>query len=58
MPEIYGKTKISGNVGDTIKYGKMSIFPKNYPSKCKFIIKEQDDIENQIMEIFIQLQKK
>ena len=57
IPEIYRKTKMSGNVGDAIKYGKMSIFPKNYPSKCKFIIKEQDDIENQIMEIFIQLQK-
>ena len=28
--EIYGFTKMSGNIGDAIKYGKFS-FPENYP---------------------------
>lgn len=49
--EIYGETKVSGNIGDAIKYGKLSIFPKFYESKQTFIIAEEDDIEMQIMKL-------
>ena len=43
--EIYGFTKMSGNIGDAIKFGKLAIFPKNYPSKYTFIIPEIENIE-------------
>ena len=43
--EIYGVTKMSGNIGDAIKYGKLAIFPENYPSKYSFIIPEIENIE-------------
>ena len=46
--EIYGFTKMSGNIGDAIKYGKLAIFPENYPSKYAFIIPEIDNIEAQL----------
>lgn len=46
--EIYGATKMSGNIGDAIKYGKLAIFPENYPSKYAFIIPEIDNIEAQL----------
>lgn len=49
--EIYSETKVSGNIGDAIKYGKLSIFPKFYKSKQTFIIAEEDDIEMQIMKL-------
>ena len=46
--EIYGFTKMSGNIGDAIKYGKLTIFPENYPSKYAFIIPEIHNIEAQL----------
>lgn len=46
--EIYGKTKMSGNIGDAIKYGKAAIFPKHYKTVKPFIIDEKDDFEAQI----------
>ena len=46
--EIYGITKMSGNIGDAIKFGKLAIFPENYPSKYAFIIPEIDNIEAQL----------
>ena len=46
--EIYGFTKMSGNIGDAIKFGKLAIFPENYPSKYAFIIPEIDNIEAQL----------
>ena len=46
--EIYGVTKMSGNIGDAIKYGKLAIFPENYPSKYAFIIPEIHNIEAQL----------
>lgn len=49
--EIYGTTKMTGNIGDAIKYGKLAVFPKNYPSKLDFIIPEKDNL----MEQFYQL---
>ncbi|WP_267405113.1 MULTISPECIES: hypothetical protein [unclassified Chryseobacterium] len=45
--EIYGKTKMTGNLGDTIKYGKPAVFPANYSSKLDFIIPEKQDILEQ-----------
>lgn len=49
--ETYGTTKITGNIGDAIKYGKQAIFPKNYPSEYPFIIPEKEDIEAQILSL-------
>ncbi len=46
--EYYGITKMSGNIGDAIKYGKISIFPENYPNSHPFIIPENKDLEEQI----------
>ena len=46
--EIYGLTKMSGNIGDAIKFGKLAIFPENYPSKYPFIIPEIQNIEAQL----------
>ena len=43
--EIYGFTKMSGNIGDAIKYGKSAVFPKNYPSNYSFIIPEKRNVE-------------
>lgn len=42
--EIYGTTKMSGNIGDAIKFGKLAIFPENYPSKYSFIIPEKGSL--------------
>lgn len=44
--EIYGFTKMSGNIGDAVKFGKLAIFPENYPSKYSFIIPEKGNIED------------
>ncbi|MDH6252860.1 glycosyltransferase involved in cell wall biosynthesis [Chryseobacterium sp. H1D6B] len=45
--EIYGVTKMTGNLGDAVKYGKQAVFPQNYPSKLDFIIPEQENIIEQ-----------
>ena len=47
--EFYGVTKMSGNVGDAIKYGKSAIFPENFPNSHPFIIRETATIEEQIL---------
>lgn len=44
--EIYGVTKMSGNIGDAIKFGKLAVFPENYPSKYPFIIPEKRSLED------------
>ncbi len=49
--EIYGETKMSGNAGDAIKYGKLAIFPSHYHSKEAFIFQQKDDIEGQILSL-------
>ena len=46
--EFYGITKMSGNVGDAIKYGKTAIFPADYPDSYPFIIPENENVEEQI----------
>lgn len=47
--ERYGKTKMSGNIGDAIKFGKSAIFPQNYRTTPPFIIYEKTGIEQQIL---------
>jgi len=42
--EIYGFTKMSGNIGDAIKFRKLAVFPENYPSKYSFIIPEKGSL--------------
>lgn len=49
--ETYGKTKISGNIGDAIKYGKPAFFPETYKSDLEFIIKEKSDLQAQLSEV-------
>ncbi len=49
--EIYGKTKMTGNLGDAIKFGKPAVFPENYHSRLDFIIPEKQDIIGQFEEL-------
>lgn len=42
--EIYGVTKMSGNIGDAIKYGKLAVFPESYPSNYSFIVPEKEHV--------------
>lgn len=51
IKEIYGKTKITGNVIDAIKYGKPAIFPKHFSSNHSFIFHEENSFLNQIEKI-------
>ena len=51
LKEIYGKTKISGNIGDAIKYGKPAIFPSTYPSDLEFIIEEKENLQSQFSQV-------
>jgi hypothetical protein len=48
MKETYGLTKMTGNLGDAIAYGKLAVFPGNYPSKLNFIIPEKENILEQL----------
>ncbi|WBV60132.1 hypothetical protein PFY12_13965 [Chryseobacterium camelliae] len=45
--EVYGQTKMTGNLGDAIKFGKLAVFPQNYSSKLDFIIPEEENIMEQ-----------
>ncbi|MCC2591006.1 hypothetical protein [Chryseobacterium sp. MFBS3-17] len=48
--EIYGISKMSGNVGDAIKYGKTAVFPAEYPAQLhSFIIREPEDMRQFIL---------
>jgi len=49
--EIYGKTKMTGNLGDAIKYGKPAVFPKKYSSKLEFIIPEEGNVIDQFLKL-------
>jgi len=49
--EIYGKTKMTGNLGDAIKFGKAAVFPENYHSHLDFIVPEKKDIVKQFEEL-------
>lgn len=48
--EIYGRTKMSGNLGDAISAGRPAIFPENYPENdYPFILRESAEVENQLV---------
>ena len=47
--------KMSGNIGDAIKYAEACNFPKNILPVIHFIFKEKRDIEKQITEIKINI---
>lgn len=49
--EVYGITKMTGNLGDAIKYGKPAVFPENYSSKLGFIIPEEENVINQFLKL-------
>ncbi len=51
LEETYGSTKMTGNLGDAVRYGKIAVFPENYPSGPEFIIPEKEDIISQLSEI-------
>lgn len=52
--EIYGKTKMTGNLGDAIKFGKFAVFPAQYSTRQPFIIKEQENL----LDLFLNLKNK
>ncbi|TZF92355.1 hypothetical protein FW781_21715 [Chryseobacterium panacisoli] len=48
MKETYGVTKMTGNLGDAVAYGKLAVFPGDYPSKLEFIIPEKEKVLDQL----------
>lgn len=51
IQEFYGISKMTGNIGDAIKYGKQAIFPSNYQTDLDFIFKEKEDVWSQFEEL-------
>lgn len=49
--ETYGKTKMTGNIGDAIKFGKIAVFPANYHSNLDFIVPEKENVIEQFYEL-------
>lgn len=49
--ETYGKTKMTGNIGDAIKFGKIAVFPSNYRSNLDFIVPEKENVIEQFYEL-------
>ncbi len=49
--EVYGKTKMTGNIGDAIKFGKVAVFPESYSSTSDFIIKEEENVIQQFQNL-------
>lgn len=49
--EVYGKTKMTGNIGDAIKFGKIAVFPANYTSDLEFIVPEKENVIEQFYEL-------
>lgn len=49
--EIYGETKMTGNIGDAISYGKTAIFPMNYKTDLPFIFQQREDVEQQLTDL-------
>lgn len=49
--EVYGKTKMTGNIGDAIKFGKIAVFPENYISNLDFIVAEKENVIEQFYEL-------
>lgn len=42
--EVYGRTKMSGNIGDAIKFGKKAIFPNTYGVEQFFVDDESQSL--------------
>lgn len=40
IKEFYGTTKISGNIGDAIKYSKPAVFPESYLGQYPFVLSD------------------
>ncbi|WP_126653854.1 glycosyltransferase family protein [Chryseobacterium aureum] len=53
MKEIYGLTKMTGNLGDAIAYGKLAVFPESYPSKLDFIIPGKQNVLEQLKTVSV-----
>lgn len=51
LKEVYGKTKMTGNIGDAIKFGKIAVFPVNYASDLDFIVTEKENVIEQFYEL-------
>lgn len=51
ISEFYGTSKMTGNIGDAIKYGKHAVFPSNYQANLDFVYKEKDDVWSQFLEL-------
>ncbi|NIF06962.1 hypothetical protein F3J23_16080 [Chryseobacterium sp. Tr-659] len=51
MKEVYGVTKVTGNFGDAVTYGKLAVFPEKYPSKVDFIIPAKENVLEQLKEL-------
>ncbi|MBV8328400.1 hypothetical protein [Chryseobacterium sp.] len=51
MKETYGVTKMTGNLGDAVVYGKWAVFPSAYPSKLNFIVPEGENFLRQVNEL-------
>lgn len=51
VKEFYGSTKMTGNLGDAIQFGKPTIFPKNYPTNLPFLFAEEDDVFSQFQKL-------
>lgn len=49
--EIYGETKVSGNIFDVAKAGTWGVFPSAYPVSHPFIISEEDNPLAQIQKL-------
>ncbi|REC40795.1 hypothetical protein [Chryseobacterium sp. 5_R23647] len=49
--EVYGKTKMTGNIGDAIKFGKIAVFPTNYTSDLDLIVPEKENVIEQFYEL-------
>jgi hypothetical protein len=49
--EVYGKTKMTGNIGDAIKFGKIAVFPANYTSDLDLIVPEKANVIEQFYEL-------
>lgn len=48
--EFYGVTKMTGNLGDAIRFGKCAVFPEDYPAKeFPFIFNERENIEELLL---------
>lgn len=48
VTEIYGRTKISGIIGDAMKYQKIAYLPKSYTTDFPFLQEDFDDFQEML----------